>query len=73
MPPPRRVKWLWSEIKNCQLCSNSITKHFIDGKTAYGSWAIMCEKCHRNYGSGLGLGRGQLYKKERDGWWKIAG
>lgn len=54
----------------CDLCHRKINKIFIDGKLKkgkrYGSWANMCLKCHNEYGTGLGVGRGYKYKKRED-------
>jgi hypothetical protein len=36
----------------------NVTAHY-DGKTIEGPWAYMCEDCFRDYGIGLGTGRGQ--------------
>lgn len=48
----------------CNLCDQPITDTFIDGKTAdMGLWAIMCPKCHKIRGIGLGLGKGQRFNK----------
>jgi hypothetical protein len=51
-----------------------ITDEFIDGSTRTGSWAIMSPMSHQMHGRGLGLGRGQRYKKQEDGkWLKVEG
>lgn len=31
----------------------------VDGVTSAGTWAFMCDPCHRLHGNGLGAGRGQ--------------
>lgn len=47
----------------CQLCHAKITKQFVDGATRpRGQWADMCLACHRAYGYGLGIGKGQYYE-----------
>jgi len=47
---------------------------FIDGRTTQGPWAFMTPASHRAYGVGLGLGRGQRYKKQNDNRWiKVEG
>jgi hypothetical protein len=62
--------WL-SKRDKCDLCKWDISKEcFIDGRTTYGPWALMCESCHGLYGVGLGTGRGQKYDKTGK---KIAG
>jgi len=52
----------WSgEITVCDICHKPFGKHFIDGKTSYGPWGLMCESCHSKVGCGLGIGKGQKY------------
>lgn len=75
--------WFGSEIKKCNLCERKFGEDnlagivFVDGRTVFGPWAIMCLSCHDSYGVGLGIGRGQAYALQRDGedegkWLKIA-
>ena len=47
-----------------------IKDEFIDGKTNQGPWGIMSPASFRQYGVGVGLGKGQWYKKQPDGQWK---
>lgn len=72
-----RKVWLGSAPTNCDICHIAITTVFVDGKTHMGPWANMCPGCHRAHGCGLGLGKGQKYKKQVfqiDGTWvKTAG
>ena len=44
-----------------------IKDEFIDGKTHYGPWAIMTPASHRTHGVGIGLGKGQKYRKDASG------
>jgi len=44
------------ELPKCSFCEDRAK---YDGKTIYGSWAYMCEKHFKEYGVGLGVGRGQ--------------
>lgn len=47
---------------NCNLCERDLEgQPFVDGKTAMGPWAIMCKPCHKQFGCGLGTGKGQEY------------
>lgn len=58
-------KWLSSKPTKCDLCKGKFRDNtFIDGKTVYGPWAIMCTTCHSHSGHGLGTGRGQKYNLE---------
>lgn len=54
-------KWLSDVPPACQICNVPFHDVFIDGKTAFGPWAIMCSICHRDQGIGLGIGKGQKY------------
>lgn len=57
-------KWYGTPPKYCDICGCKLIgyKSFIDGRTFTGSWAIMCEACHKKHGVGLGIGKGQKYK-----------
>jgi len=51
-----------------------ILNEFVDGRTRHGPWAIMSAATHRMQGVGLGMGRGQRYRKQTDGkWLKVEG
>ena len=61
--------WLGSTPTKCDLCSSNIQDEFVDGVVLHIAgipgnfgWAIMCSNCHKSFGRGLGLGRGQKYK-----------
>ena len=60
--------WVGPAPEHCDLCSRPMSEGgtaWIDGKVqGYSSWANMCEKCWRDYGVGLGTGRGQKYDLE---------
>lgn len=53
--------WLGPVPDKCQICGTHLTEVFIDGKTRFGPWAIMCAACHRDQAYGLGTGLGQKY------------
>jgi hypothetical protein len=61
--------WLGKWPAECDTCSHlemkatdlSKQEFFIDGKTKMGPWALMCPKCFKHYGIGLGTGYGQKY------------
>ena len=59
-------KWIGTWPKNCDICGIplDIGWSFIDGKTMYGPWALMCPSCHVEVGVGLGTGKGQEYSAE---------
>ena len=59
-----RKVWAGTVPTNCDLCRREIVGNFVDGKTAMGPWACMCLGCASTRGVGLGMGRGQKYKRE---------
>ncbi|WP_209348430.1 endonuclease NucS domain-containing protein [Pontixanthobacter sp. CEM42] len=66
----------WSgDLRNCDLCHrdfNSV-KFMIDGSIEGGPWACMCSLCFMQLGTGLGIGKGQLYEQTPEGWLQTAG
>lgn len=56
-----KKKWLSPAPTHCQLCEETLKGSFIDGRTRFGPWAIMCITCHLFDGAGLGTGHGQKY------------
>ena len=52
-------------IPNCYFCEEEgeIEKASYDGETIHGSWAYMCEKHFKEYGTELGIGKGQKLVK----------
>jgi len=58
------TKWLGTAPDKCQVCGIDLSqlKYFIDGRLKINGWAIMCVGCHAQYGTGLGVGRGQKYE-----------
>ena len=60
-------KWYSAKPTRCDICHDDFTNddYFIDGRLEYGShWAIMCSRCHDEWGTGLGTGKGQKYDWE---------
>ena len=59
---------------NCDLCERAFAqeKYFVDGRVrGVGACGFMCVDCFGEHGVGLGLGIGQLYRRERDGRWLL--
>jgi len=56
--------WQGELPSKCDVCGGSLTQGFVDGRTVYGPWAIMCPRCHFEVGQGVGLGKGQQYSAE---------
>lgn len=58
----------------CDICRNPFRNDLYNAKTIIGQWGNLCKRCFKDYGVGLGLGRGQQYTKQSDGrWLKVAG
>lgn len=60
-------KKIWMGSTKCDICGEEISKTLIDGNTIHGSWAVMCPKCHKIHGVGLGTGKGQKYVRDGEG------
>jgi hypothetical protein len=58
---PAKKVWMGSNPSRCDICGTEIKETFVDGKTKYGPWEILCLLCHRKHGIGFGVGRGQRY------------
>lgn len=59
---------IWTgDVSKCDICRKRIEMRFVDGRLRRGSWALMCLDCHRDYGVGLGMGKGQMYELQTDG------
>jgi hypothetical protein len=58
-----KKSWHGTWPSNCDLCNTDLTPKpwFVDGRTIYGPWALMCPRCHSEVGVGLGIGKGQKY------------
>jgi len=41
-----------------------LDKPWVDGRTTLGPWGNLCERCHGEFGVGLGIGKGQKYDKD---------
>jgi hypothetical protein len=37
-----KKKWLGTPPCKCDICGGAIKKVFVDGKTAFGPWGMMC-------------------------------
>lgn len=61
--------WMGTPPGVCDLDEKPLVEEFVDGKTRMGPWGNMCPDCHRMYGFGIGVGRGQRYRKQPDGRW----
>lgn len=52
-----------ASVVKCNFCEKSCEKSYVDGLTKANMWAEMCDTCHKKYGTGLGIGRGQRYER----------
>ena len=57
--------WMGVTPTHCDTCGGTLGTVFYDGKTKGGPWGNMCHNCFRYHGTGLGIGRGQKYKKTK--------
>lgn len=69
---------VWMGDSECSFCHQNFKElkleFLIDGKTVYGPWACMCEKCFAQHGVGSGQGSGQKYQLQSNGvYLKVAG
>ena len=69
---------VWMGDRACDFCQQNFKElgleFLIDGRTVYGLWAVMCEKCYSQHGTGLGQGSGQKYQLQSNGvYLKVAG
>jgi hypothetical protein len=67
--------WMSPAPAKCDTCQGKIEKTFYDAATSYGAWGCLCPTCfHLGPGLGqLGTGKGQEYKKQKDGRWLKTG
>lgn len=66
--------WTGKPPTHCDITGIEIKDCFIDGRTQQGPWAHMSPEGHAAYGTGLGLGLGQKYRRQADGrWLKVEG
>ena len=77
-----KLKEKWdSPVHNCDLCLTSIFEYgeFLDAKTIYGPWGLICPKCASSSVSVNGVekemtvGIGQIYKLDDEGDWAKVG
>lgn len=67
--------WQGTPPTHCDICGRTLANSgiFVDGKTAFGPWAMMCSGCHHDNGGKLGQGMGQKYTFENGEWVKTGG
>ena len=72
-PQPKVIKWLGSKPTTCDICHKPFTDTMLDARTTSGRWGLLCPDCHKDYGVGIGIGRGQEYRLRSGEWIKVAG
>ncbi|MNV23468.1 hypothetical protein D3C71_1144800 [compost metagenome] len=60
------VYWL-SPLRGCDVCDRDFLDIMYDAKTVGGPWGNLCEDCFKTGGVGLGVGLGQMYRRQPDG------
>jgi hypothetical protein len=64
------VYWVGNVPAKCEICQQPIGLTIVDARTKpQNRWGIIDLKCHRIYGFGVGVGNGQVYRKQEDGRW----
>lgn len=62
-------EWMGPVPTHCDLCDVPIEDEFFDGAIkgpGAGRWATMCPSCFLVAGAGIGIGKGQQYRKDRE-------
>lgn len=68
--------WESDEPDYCGLCQKCLVEdvYMVDGSTNRDhKWAIMCARCFSLHGSGIGIGHGQLYRRDQREWLLVGG
>jgi hypothetical protein len=68
-PSPAPIYWHGESPDRCIVCRQPFRNSFIDGATRAGRWGLLDLACHRVHGLGLGVGKGQLFRRQPDGRW----
>jgi hypothetical protein len=63
----KKEKFWMGHKPKCDFCGID-PMVFVDGKVkGISSWAIMCPDCFNQFGVNLGVGKGQMYEKDKEG------
>ena len=68
----KRTTYVGASI-TCDICNGAFKDVMYDAKTRGGPWGNICKSCFAFDGVGLGIGLGQRYVLEPEGWIKVAG
>jgi hypothetical protein len=68
-----KVIWIGNPPEQCDLCGAGLEDVFYDAKTHGGPWGFLCVRCFKAHGIGLGMGRGQKYRRNGSRYEKVAG
>lgn len=53
--------------EQCDVCHAQLADVVYDSRSVYGPCAWMCPNCFETIGTGLGIGLGQMFRKQPDG------
>lgn len=57
---------------SCDACDAPLDETAYDARDPLsGSWGIFCPQCFTFRGCQLGTGRGQLYRRQPEGWYQL--
>jgi hypothetical protein len=73
-PTANPIYWA-GRLERCDLCEQPFAdaRFMIDAHLKEDIGACVCAVCFAAHGIGLGLGKGQLYERTREGWLLVAG
>lgn len=65
--------WLSTPPISCDRCSAAIESRFFDARGVGNRWGCFCQRCFDEMHCSLGMGRGQRYEINADGYWEKTG
>lgn len=66
----KRAKRVWiGNVVWCDVCRGPFGNVMYDARTQSGQWGNLCQGCFKQHGEGLGEGKGQKYRRQKDGTW----
>lgn len=66
--------WI-GDLEQCDVCKRPFdnVEFMVDASLKQGTWGCVCALCFKIFGQGIGIGYGQVYQKNAEGWLQIAG
>lgn len=75
-PKPKRTKpmavYFYDAPFTCDICANDLGNVMYDAKI-HGMFGCVCPECFASHGGKLGVGHGQKYQKDENGYLLVAG